>query len=658
MLSVSDLSKDEVVFICQKIGYDEITDFLQKNKMLPEKPSYIGKRKGREPYPSVFWFMFAQSRLNPLVIDFLNEKILGMIRKCESALIRDLNDIPLTLSILNQRLNRSEFGDNKELFFKIVEVQDLSEYLDLLKVKYQITNKKQNNYEVSSDDSIKISQIQDEVIELKAENRELKKTIKNQSDNINRLSLKLEKAKYNIKDISKNFERKEKSYKSELNKREEEIQKIKSEKKNQDEEYQQIIKNIQELKRSKEIADTELKNFKEEITRLQSENQQLLNRCKNQFDMEKSILDLKTDIEIKSKKKTELLSEITLLETKISDLSQEAIDWENEIKQLKLKHTQISAQVNSEINSFSDNLVNSAIFTALMNKVSDRNKNSESEKIYIEIPETDKLNAEKVTDVNEITDILSYNLHMTGIIKNSNEWAKVFLSAIYSNGNIIIYGNNLSETADAVSLSVFAEYPAHVVLPLNTGDIPYYINMINNIDRKVIFIDNCFDALSDKLCISLTKYCKSKILIFGLNDINSLKCISKLNVFSNTVYINLNNIQSYPVKREYKIAYWDILKKDCNTELIEKIYNKTLFQNIIKDFDIPFSFARFLTEIKYNYSELYKIHERKIIVSELMLYFMINDMISSEEAKNFIKLLKENDDDKIELIETLLGEVE
>ena len=41
-----------------------------------------------------------------------------------------------------------------------------------------------------------------------------------------------------------------------------------------------------------------------------------------------------------------------------------------------------------------------------------------------------------------------------------------------------------------------------------------------------------------------------------------------------------------------------------------------------------------------------------------MLYFMINDMISSEEAKNFIKLLKENDDDKIELIETLLGEVE
>ena len=122
-----------------------------------------------------------------------------------------------------------------------------------------------------------------------------------------------------------------------------------------------------------------------------------------------------------------------------------------------------------------------------------------------------------------VTEILAENLFSAGMQKHNDILAKMILPTLLCKGCFIVYGNEQSNVADAISLAIYAEYAAHVVLPMDISDIPYFIEEISKISRSVIYIENALDTYTDRLCSALIKYCKGKIFVFAANDYDSLK---------------------------------------------------------------------------------------------------------------------------------------
>ena len=170
--------------------------------------------------------------------------------------------------------------------------------------------------------------------------------------------------------------------------------------------------------------------------------------------------------------------------------------------------------MDDEIKRFSDDFAHSTAIAAIVQQLNNASVAARCDRsIFIEIPEYSFKSITHEEKCHEVTTILTGNLYSGNIQKNNDELAKIIFSTIICKGNFIVYGSKTAEIADAISLALFAECAAHVVLPTDISDIPYFINEINGIQRSVVYIENALDSFSDRLCNSLIRHCKRILLL-------------------------------------------------------------------------------------------------------------------------------------------------
>ncbi len=418
--------------------------------------------------------------------------------------------------------------------------------------------------------------------------------------------------------------------------------------------FENLEKEFQRLQNMLKLKSTELARITElyekqneiitqnqqKINALETENQELKEKSGEISVLQGTLTDIQTEIENKTIQREKLSAEI-------DSLSAEFAAWEEEKVALEAKISQLHTQLEEEIRKLSETIsITSQKAETLKNTAEITNVNQSP--IYIELPEHTKNEITQENELLSVHKILSHNLFVAGIREINDELSKILLSAVCSHGNIIFYGSCLSEIADAISLSIFAEYAAHIVFPVNISDIPYYIQAINHIERRVIFIENAIDSFSDRLCCSLIRYCKDKIFLFAVNDYESLKCLNRSFVFERGIYLNVERYLEYTINHDYQANM--CTKPEFSEIGIDKALKEV--KKLLPAIEIHTSALRYIAHVTAVYNSIFNIKSRKSIVAEFLMYLMLNDSICNGSAEKFEEILDEND--KLEILNTLL----
>ena len=409
--------------------------------------------------------------------------------------------------------------------------------------------------------------------------------------------------------------------------------------------YSEYEAKITELERSKKYAEDVLIANDVEMTRLLEINKEYEEKA-----------TANNDTMLPSEKET-LLTEIKHLEERKNELANDVKQIEEEHTQLIAKRIQLQNKLDDEIKRFSDDFAHSTAILAIIQKLNQTNTaKGSATSILIEMPENNIPNATHEEDLLLMTDILADNLFAAGIQKNNDELAKMLISTIIGKGNFIIYGSGQENIADAVSLALFAEYAAHVVLPTDISDIPYFIDEINGIQRSVVYIENALDSFSDRLCNSLIRHCKDKIFVFAVNDQDSLRSIKGSFVFEKCLYLNSELFTDYLAKPDYKANKCNLGLYQEDTDVFTRIIENDYVKQLVKVIGVSPSVYRFWIRIAANYGNKYNTKFRRNIVVELITSIMIKDGLCSGTIENLRNFINENEDAKLDLLDTIIAE--
>ncbi len=410
--------------------------------------------------------------------------------------------------------------------------------------------------------------------------------------------------------------------------------------------YSEYEAQIAELERSKKYAEDVLIANDVEMTRLLEINKEY---------EEKATVNNETSM-LSSEKET-LLTEIKHLEERKNELA-------NDIKQVEEQHTQLIAkkfqlqnELDDEIKRFSDDFAHSTAIAAIIQQLNRTSKANRSDKsVLIEIPKCIESNITCENELLLVTDILADNLFSTGIQRNNDELAKILLSTIIGKGSFIIYGSNHDNIADAVSMTLFAEYAAHVVFPTDISDIPYFINEINGIQRSVVYIENALDSFSDRLCNSLTRHCKDKIFVFAVNDSDSIRSIKGSLAFEKCLYLNTELFTDYLAKPDFKANKCNLSLYQENDDVFNTIIGNDYVKQLAKIIDVSPFVYRFWIRIAANYGNKYNTKFSKNIVMELIASIMIRDNLCGGTIDELHDYINQNYDYKLEQLDKIFVE--
>ena len=735
MIDIKKLDMDDIIAICRIIGLEEINRFMKENhissRMVTGKTMLGYSQKGAAPFPMAFAVMYDHSRNDKQVIAFFEDKIESIVSGIRNNITEKNGATSEIYFSLISEIN-SIFDGNEALFCKIVEVENIMEYVEVL------SNNKTNpigtkNIDINPTVSL-CSRMQITVHNLKkADFEQIINVIGTSTMGkivpgmwINSYSgIEIKNYLYNnrnektvcnfiksrvdevLKTISIRFIYYYDSYKnietaiilalyeSPFKNNPKLYYKLTGQNSNEQILYQlnamiKLPRTASELISGDKIIDTEEMQDKiahlEDIIRQDTEKAEqqkaeyeaqiaYLENSKKQSDealiaaeAEKvRLLEINKEYEEKATVKNEatmLSSEKETLLTEIKHLEERKNELANDVKQIEEEHTQLIAKriqlqnkLDDEIKRFSDDFAHSTAISAFIQKLNQTSTaKGSATSILIEMPENNIPNATHEEDLLLMTDILADNLFAAGIQKNNDELAKMLISTIIGKGNFIIYGSGQENIADAVSLALFAEYAAHVVLPTDISDIPYFINEINGIQRSVVYIENALDSFSDRLCNSLIKHCKDKIFVFAVNDNDSLRSIKGSFAFEKCLYLNSELFTDYLAKPDYKANKCNLSLYQEDPDVFTRIIENDYVKQLVKIIRVSPSVYRFWIRIAANYGNKYNTKFRRNIVVELIASIMIKDGLCSGTIENLRNFVNENEDTKLDLLDTIIAE--
>lgn len=744
MIAIQKLDVNDIIFLCQLIGYNDIIIFMNKNHISPRKVTgktlLINKQNSAIQYPAVFGTMYDLSRNDERVISFLESKINTMIVDIVKSLNSKSQSLPEAYFLLSSAIN-TKFNGNEKLFCKIIEVQDLRQYLEKLNFKSNDGIKeKQEGAEIKMEDaifvikpasiSLSISRMDRNVITciiriIGLNNASkivpgmwMNKTnepdeaflsdyfFKNrQSEKINNFIIKKLKAileemyitynRYNQKYNNSLKAALQVLYESPFKKRPEYYFKITNQfytsasiklikeflrlpyinfETNDSlespviSELNKRIQNLDDVIRLRNNESEERKaKYEAQITDLEKSNKEVNEALiAAQAEIE-HLIGINEDYKIKAAAKDEstmllsnketLITEISHLEDRKDELTDAVKQIEEQKKQLIYQKNQLQKELDDEIKRFSNDFAHSSAIAAIIQQLNNTSNAARCDRsIFNEIPEYSFKSITHEEKCHEVTNILTGNLYSVGIQKNNDDFAKIILSTIICKGNFIVYGSNSAEIADAISLAIFAEYAAHVVLPTDISDIPYFINEINGIQRSIVYIENALDSFSDRLCNSLISHCKDKIFVFAVNDNDSLRSIKGSFAFEKCLYLNTELFTDYLAKCDFKANKCNLSLYQENYDVFNTIIENDYVKQLAKIIGVSPSVYRFWIRIAANYGNKYNIKFRRNIVLEVIASIMIRDNLCNGNIDKLRDFINENDDAKLELLDKVFVE--
>lgn len=578
MIAISKLNKEEIISLCQIIGYNDILIFINKNNISMLKYKHNPAR----PYPPAFDVMSDRYKTDNRVASFLENRISSIITKIISDVRDNKNNHSDAYSTLTVAIN-TRFHGHGNLFCKIIEENNLKDYSKKLNSK---------NYNSQTDNST---------------NPKLSSELTKQIQELNSI----------------------------INLRDKDAEKLKSE-------YDAKIANLENYMQK---TDEALIAAEAEIARLQSINKEYAEKAAN------------NDSAMLLSEKESLISEIKKLEEKKIELSNDIREIKEQHTQLIAKKIQIQDELDNEIKRFSDGFAHSTAIATIIQQLTRTSNAAKCDRsILIETPEYSYKRITHEEKCHEVTNILTGNLYSANVQKYNDELAKIVLSTIICKGNFIVYGSNAAEIADAISLAIFAEYAAHVVLPTDISNIPYFINEINGIQRSVVYIENAFDSFSDRLSNSLIRHCKDKIFVFAVNDSDSLKSIKSSFSFEKCLYFNTELFTDHQAKPDYRANKCNLSLYQENYDVYNIIIENDYVKQLAKIIGVSPSVFRFWVRIAANYGNKYNIKFHRNIVLELIASIMVNDCLCGETIDNLRNYINKNNDMKFTLLYNVFAE--
>ena len=123
MIAISKLNKEEIISLCQIIGYNDILIFINKNNISMLKYKHNPAR----PYPPAFDVMSDRYKTDNRVASFLENRISSIITKIISDVRDNKNNHSDAYSTLTVAIN-TRFHGHGNLFCKIIEENNLKDY--------------------------------------------------------------------------------------------------------------------------------------------------------------------------------------------------------------------------------------------------------------------------------------------------------------------------------------------------------------------------------------------------------------------------------------------------------------------------------------------------------------------------------------------------
>ena len=735
MISISKLNKEDIISLCQIIGYNDILVFLNKSNISTLKY----KHNKSLPYPSAFAVIIDRYTTDERVISFLVNRVSSIITKIIDDVISNENKQTDTYFTLTTAINTRFHGHDK-LFCKMIGENSIKEYSQKINLK----NKK--HIEKGAD-----TKMEDEILIIKQSNISLSTSrmdrnvialliriagvetaskivpgmwmnktkapdetqlcdyfLKNKQGKLTNDFL-IKQTKSILEEIYQNFDKYNKKYSnslkaslqalyespfknhpeyylkitnqsysaasiklikeffrlpyinfetddslesqkvSELNKRIQDLDNIIQQRNNESEQrYSDYEAKIAALEKSKKYAEDALIANDVEMTRLLEINKKYEEKAAANDDSSMLLSE-----------KESLISEIKQLENRKNELSDDVKKIEEIKAQLTSQKNQLQSQLEQEIKRFSNDFVHSTAVSAILQQFTSLpNNSSQNNSVYIEMPPCDITDISHEDSISSLTDILAGNLFSIGIQKRKKEISQIIISAILSRAGLIIYGSGSNDIADALSLSLFAEYAAHVVLPTDISNIPYFLNEINKIDRNVIYIENALDSFTDVLCSSILRHCNGKIFIFAVNSYDSLKALNKSLIFEKSLFLNTEYLLDYIPNHDYKANICNLSFENDIKGTMPSILENANIKNMIKMTCIPPSIYRFWIYITAVFGSKYNIKFRNNIFLEYTIYLMMKDGLCDGSVKELYNYINENEDYKLDRLNDLLPEEE
>jgi hypothetical protein len=220
-----------------------------------------------------------------------------------------------------------------------------------------------------------------------------------------------------------------------------------------------------------------------------------------------------------------------------------------------------------------------------------------------------KVTESSIRDISELVDDMQDNLIAFGAkTEYSYDLAVYIATSIILRKNIIVCGNKTIEIANSVSLILEKQCAKEIYLPLGFTDISMLISLINQTNNLVFTIYGALDSFSDNVFLSISKFCKGKIIFFACEDIDTYQPFPSYWV-SYASYIYPNSIWDYATDDELHSSLFNVFEREINldsnsidflNDLVKEVKIKQLQHNEINKFIKCYS-ALVNTDVVLNY---------------------------------------------------------
>lgn len=223
---------------------------------------------------------------------------------------------------------------------------------------------------------------------------------------------------------------------------------------------------------------------------------------------------------------------------------------------------------------------------------------------------------EYIEDLKDFSEVLKDNLEIVGITNQHSLDMAITITAALTSGKSIIVADNIAiSIADAISSLLEACSATVVSIPMGYTNLSELINIVKNINTKVILIENAFESFNEGLLTTIAKHCNEKYLIFTYTSLHNIEAFSG-NIWSYFVLIETDNFLTFPNNNSFKIS--EVILNNLYIKSDNKVLKRYLRMLL------PFVQNNFITtKVALNIVNIMDVYYQMIATEKLGIFIII-----------------------------------
>lgn len=302
----------------------------------------------------------------------------------------------------------------------------------------------------------------------------------------------------------------------------------------------------------------------------------IMGKCKEDVEVEwklahsEEINLAKCNIENMQATIKELKQKEELFAETIANYKQQEEELIGKVEELTNLKQNLQTNLEKEIEEYRGNIAKQIVWSTLAG-------NSETKKIReleLYITNTECMdNAEKYERIEDAIGDLQENLQNAFVNEKYVAELSSLLLACYLNRKNLVINENADLIADALSMVVEAQLATKVYVPAGFVDFNIMLNCIEKCAGDVVVIQGLLSRLDDETAVALNKHCKSKVLVFDVQNDCEVNLVSK-EMWNEAVFIDMNGTFGLIDQDDNMYGYLDDdLRKYCCLD-IKKVKEK------------------------------------------------------------------------------------